>query len=349
MGELVVALVPNRGRDVAPFVAHFAARLQTYTYVAHVHSKKSLYNRGATGNWRSYLLDALFGSSKRIMQIMTLLDKESGFGLVFPQMHDRLPVWAATWLASRDRGRELLYKMGISLFPQDYFDFPVGTMFWARADALRPLFALGLTTEDFDPEEGQQDGTLAHALERVIGIVPRSCGVDLAVLREHKNTHACRWGFDHMEAQLAAFDAALANQDVRLILFDIFDTLLIRPLLHPDDTKRVVAARLTDAALRRAFTQYRHEAEHRARLETGRDVGLEAIYAMFGQISGCDAGQCATIRALEEEVEKKCRTPAPRPCAAVFAGEKIRQTGLLCQRHVFAAKRVGRNAAPVRY
>ena len=41
-------------------------------------------------------------------------------------------------------------------------------MFWARPAALRPIRDLSLTIEDFPPEDGQNAGTIAHTIERVV-------------------------------------------------------------------------------------------------------------------------------------------------------------------------------------
>ena len=46
-----------------------------------------------------------------------------------------------------------------------WVDYPVGGMFWARVDALRPLFEAGLTADDFEAEPAGHDGTLAHAVD----------------------------------------------------------------------------------------------------------------------------------------------------------------------------------------
>jgi O-antigen biosynthesis protein len=58
----------------------------------------------------------------------------------------------------------------------DKYGFFKGTMFWARFDALRPILKRGFGYDDFEPETGQIDGTLAHGLERALCLVPEILG-----------------------------------------------------------------------------------------------------------------------------------------------------------------------------
>ena len=43
-------------------------------------------------------------------------------------------------------------------------------MFWCKPDILEPILGWDLKFEDFDNEGGQIDGTLAHSIERLIGL-----------------------------------------------------------------------------------------------------------------------------------------------------------------------------------
>jgi len=64
--------------------------------------------------------------------------------------------------------------------------FPLGTMFWARPAALAPLWDLGLQPADFPPEPAADDGTVLHAIERLLPAVCEATGHGWATLHaEH--------------------------------------------------------------------------------------------------------------------------------------------------------------------
>ncbi|EMJ9901831.1 class I SAM-dependent methyltransferase, partial [Klebsiella variicola] len=160
--NLDVRVVPNRGRDIAPVFAEFGSALKQYDFICHIQSKKSLYNEGKTTGWREYLLNGLFGSESNVKRIFKAFKDDNSLGIIYPQVHHTLPYMAFTWLANKQQGSELCAKMGIAC-PDGYFNFPAGSMFWARVDALSPLFEMNLAWQDFPEEKGQTDGTTAHA------------------------------------------------------------------------------------------------------------------------------------------------------------------------------------------
>jgi lipopolysaccharide biosynthesis protein len=77
----------------------------------------------------------------------------------------------------------LARRIGISTPLDDAFDFPLGNMFWARPAALRPLLTLGLEWNDWPLEPADYDGTIMHALERLLPFAARHAGLEVAGMR----------------------------------------------------------------------------------------------------------------------------------------------------------------------
>lgn len=323
LGTLVVAVVPNRGRDIAPMFCTFGEQLVGYDFIAHLHSKKSLYNQGRTTGWREYLVQGLFGSAERIRRIFSLLAGGDRVGMVYPQTYSDAPYFAHTWLANRNEGLTWCHRLGLRA-PQGYFDFPVGSMFWARGDVLRPLFDAGLKLEDFPPEQGQTDGTLAHVVERLLGLLPSRQGFSLGILRDEETPSWSKWRMDRPLSRSAeAIAGQVSDPEYRVVVCDIFDTLLLRPLIDAEDVKRVVARRIGGEAGERYLAE-RHRVESEARRKAGRDVGLDAIYAEWATWGSLPETALAQLRTLEEAAE--LASVAARPEAAWLL-ERARSAG----------------------
>lgn len=307
--KLTVEQVSNRGRDLAPFFCAFGARLKQYDLLAHFHTKKSLYNQGNTLGWREYLLSEMLGSPEQIQRIFSLLRDDSPYGMVYPQTYYLLPPEAHTWMANRPLAGQLQDRLGFEEIPEAYFDFPAGSMFWARKEALTPLFEADFALKDFPEETGQTDGTLAHTLERFLGVSTSRQGLEIAILQDKQNYSWSAWRFDHI-LQRSYLDLKESYDDsfVKLIGFDVFDTLLCRPLLDPEATKKIVA-RCSSPENGAVFLRYRAFAEAQARALKGADVGLDETYQVLEQLSGLGAEEISELRALEESVEEKIVRP----------------------------------------
>jgi lipopolysaccharide biosynthesis protein len=169
-----VLLVPNRGRDLAPFILDVLprARAAGCQVVGHVHGKRSLGIDAAMGeSWRCFLFEHLVGGRFATLDLARqTFAADPRLGLLMPE-----DPHLVGWNANRDLAVGLAARMGIDGLP-DHFDFPVGAMFWARTDALAPLLALGLGWEDFPGEPVAHDGTLLHALERLVPFVVGRAG-----------------------------------------------------------------------------------------------------------------------------------------------------------------------------
>ncbi|MGN6237771.1 rhamnan synthesis F family protein [Dyella sp.] len=310
--ELHVRVVPNRGRDIAPFLLDFRDEILALDLVCHVHTKKSHYTGCDQSDWRRYLLNSLLGSRDRVAWMLGMFQATPALGMIYPETFAKTPWWAHTWLSNLDSARELGGRLGLYIDPLAYIDYPVGSMFWARTDALRPLFDLGLSRNDFPPELGQTDGTLQHAIERlfgqvvrqqnrILGILPAS-GVDALRSEGERNWTAY---FSATPSQRIAFAAIEAE----CISFDLFDTLVTRPFLHPSGTRAYLAHRVEQVFGLSNFAALREISEARARAECGCDVSSASIYAAMAHLPELHGQDVAAIRDLELATEARLLKP----------------------------------------
>ena len=177
-GEVQMSVVPNRGRDIGPFLTEYKWLNENYDLIGHIHTKKTPHHPPAVGQiWRKFLWHNLIGEGYAMMDwIAKHFEDDPNLGLVFPD-DPHLVGW---WRNNKGTAKRLGLKMGSTLNLPDAFDFPIGTMFWCRPKALRPLFELGLTWDDYPLEPVPIDGTLLHALERLLPLVTQHEGYRIA-------------------------------------------------------------------------------------------------------------------------------------------------------------------------
>lgn len=313
--QVIVRVVPNRGRDVAPFLAGFGDLLPHYEFVAHIHSKKSLYTGSEQQNWRNYLFDALLGSDALIRKIFRAFVDDDSVGVIYPRPADNVPYAAFTWMSNRAVGHDLLRRAGIVPNRTEYFDFPAGTMFWARSRALRKFFALDLTFEDFPPEQGQNDGTIAHAFERSILLAAQSEGMSYYEFEPTTCAYSRNLGSKNLWQYLDTRNGIepelewLLNQG-EIVTFDIFDTLIMRCVAVPALVNEIIRFHAEDLLNREFdFPTLRLQAEELARQKKLSDVTLDDIYQSFAELTHLDAETCQKIRELEVATELKLILP----------------------------------------
>lgn len=169
-----IAVFPNRGRDLGPFFTGFRDSLLSYEVVGHFHTKQSRHAPSSyVKKWAAFLQKNLIGDRGQMGDIiLSRFATDPMIGFVYPD--DPIIV---KWLENYPNGKALLERMGLPVpEEQRFFNFPVGSMFWARTAALKPLFELGLGWEDYPEEPIPQDGTILHAMERLLGVIPGLCG-----------------------------------------------------------------------------------------------------------------------------------------------------------------------------
>lgn len=157
----------NRGRDVLPFLKIMEKVIDHgYTKLVKVHTKRSKH-RIDGDKWRDDLYSKLI-TPVAIHNAMSIFQQQPKVGIIGPEGH--IVPMNFYWGSNAENVEKLCYRMGYKLDDIRELNFVAGTMFFARVDALKPILSLGLTEDDFDIEAGQIDGTIAHAIERIISV-----------------------------------------------------------------------------------------------------------------------------------------------------------------------------------
>jgi lipopolysaccharide biosynthesis protein len=179
--------VENHGRDSWPLVQVInAGLLDDHELVVRVHTKRSDWRErhgqlgGTGGDWRAELLSAVLGDPDNVSEIIDAFRAAPDLGVVTA---DGSVLGPEFWGQNGPVTATLLRRLGVELRP-DALSFPAGSMYWARAVVLRRLRDLRMSRDDFEPWGPQIDGTTAHALERVVGLLAVETGLRI-VERSH--------------------------------------------------------------------------------------------------------------------------------------------------------------------
>lgn len=172
--KIEVIKVENIGRDVAPFFISLRDKIYNWGYdiIGHFHSKKSNdVDQGTGDRWRQYLLANLIGSSKAVNEILKPFEDDN-IGLVFAEdCHN------VDFGENKSFSDTLCDAMKIERLASATL-FPLGTMFWAKPEALTPLFELEMAIY-LQKEPLPYDGSYMHASERLVSHVVTQSGYKL--------------------------------------------------------------------------------------------------------------------------------------------------------------------------
>lgn len=158
----------NRGRDVLPFLQVMSIiGTKTYDYICKLHTKKSA-GRDLGTVWRKLLYFDLIGSNVTVEDTIKTFETNSTIGMITGK--NTILDAQKYYLGNREKTDMLIQKLQIRI--DDNYHFAGGTMFWIRPNIIEPLLGLYREGElEFEEEKGQMDHTLAHAIERFLGIL----------------------------------------------------------------------------------------------------------------------------------------------------------------------------------
>lgn len=167
-----VRVFSNVGRDIYPKMFGFAPEHAHHDLVLHLHTKRSPHSSILSG-WLDHILERLLPSAEGVDAILSLFEAAPALGMVSPTPFPGiLPSYR--WGATLNIAQTLTFEEQWPLPSDRNLAFPAGSMFWARPAALLPLQDLAVPARAFVHDPSMLDGTLAHAVERLIGV---SCSV----------------------------------------------------------------------------------------------------------------------------------------------------------------------------
>ncbi|WP_158239176.1 rhamnan synthesis F family protein [Uliginosibacterium sp. TH139] len=180
-----IDIAPNVGRDIGPFLNMYCRNLSDgYDVIFHVHTKKSPHvNEDDGRNWYEYCLENLLGGvGGRVLDKILFDFQDKSLGLVFPSDPNSLG-----WGKNLKYAANILGRLGYSA-PEGEFNFPIGTMFAASRQVIRSLSELNFSWDEYPSEPLPIDGTMLHAIERVIPFISEGLGLRQKLVYVDKTT-----------------------------------------------------------------------------------------------------------------------------------------------------------------
>jgi rhamnosyltransferase len=177
-----IIITENQGRNIVPWLS-IKDRLNQYDIVGHFYTKKSLNTEEWIGiTWLDDILDSLLYN---INNVINEFQKNNNLGIVIPEVPRifrkfELSVHANLNKISNDLWKRLKCRKQINFEAVKNIIFSMGTMFWYRPAALKPLFELQLQPDDI-PQEPLQDETILHSIERLLVYIAWNEGYDYLI------------------------------------------------------------------------------------------------------------------------------------------------------------------------
>jgi hypothetical protein len=183
-----VRVVQYRVRDIGAFVNEFTDVYQDYDFICKLHGKKSPHLDHFGRSWRRYLIAHTIGNddiSRRIAFFFTISPQLGVFAPV-PFMGTNNSDWAGNLSIARELVANI-DREAADLLGQEPLRYPSATVFWFRPESLADLYRR-YPAEFFPSEPLPVDGTVAHALERLIPFFAMRGGYQFGCYR-HRRSH----------------------------------------------------------------------------------------------------------------------------------------------------------------
>lgn len=173
-----IRVVQNRGRDISALLVGCRDVWNNYEYICFVHDKATSADNGPQkiGHTYMYLLwENMLKSRGYVENIIQYMEQKPFIGLLVPPAPyhgNYFGNYGNEWTSCYEKTVHLAKTLGIfTEIQEDEPPIALGTAFWCRTDALKPLWSAGFSYDSFEPEPMAEDNTISHAIERVLPYV----------------------------------------------------------------------------------------------------------------------------------------------------------------------------------
>lgn len=174
-------LKQNKGRDLSSYLIDARFVFDQYDYVCYFHDKKSpqLANIYTVRDFYEHCIESILDSENTAVSIIREFEENPKLGLLVPPPLNWGPFYPSEYNLN-PQNRELMHhlidELHLNVPFDDYPVAPYGDFFWVRSAAIKPLFNKNWTYDDLPEEPIAVDGTILHALERIIPFCIQSAG-----------------------------------------------------------------------------------------------------------------------------------------------------------------------------
>lgn len=178
----------NRGRDVSALLVTFRNVAMKYDFFCFIHDKKEkrIQQKADIDLWVKNLWGNTLGSQCYVDNVLEIFAKNPQVGLLVPPEpigEDTHTWYSNSWFQNLETTMDLADKLKLHCdISYENAPITIGTVFWARSLALKKLLEDEWQYEDFPLEPMPVDGTLGHAVERVLAYVAQDAGYDTGTI-----------------------------------------------------------------------------------------------------------------------------------------------------------------------
>ena len=220
----------NRGRDVAPFIVGCKDIIEKYDLICKVHDKRvqQLKPMSLGESWSYKCFENLLKNKVFVHNIIDLFQKKEYLGLLTPPIPNHGPYYPITgkgeWGNNYKVVKQLadMLNLHVDISQNKEPVAPLGSMFWFRTDALKPLFSHDWKYDEMPEEPIEDDATLLHAIERIYPFCAQEAGYYSAwvMADSYANIELDNW--DYMNNGLANAEITrLGNMPFRALLENV--------------------------------------------------------------------------------------------------------------------------------